>query len=148
MCQSGYVIVVVLSAASSLSLCSCDSLLTFSNAVTCVEITESWQAMQWRETPDGPRANVPLAYLCLCAGNSIKSLNLSLFLEGRLEDKWPDRAYVRTEPLSLACEIVFDWKLLVRYHVFIVQVYCESDMTFWSTVMCLTESGLSSLLVF
>lgn len=56
---SGYLIFVLLSSLS-MSPCSCDSLLTFSNAVTCVEITESWQAMQWRVLQMGPEQTSPL----------------------------------------------------------------------------------------
>lgn len=72
----------------------------------------------------------PVAHLCLCAGNSINSLNLSLFLEGRLEDKWPDRANISREPQSLAGEISFDWKLLVRFSLYKFILVCPFYLSF------------------
>lgn len=107
--------------------------------------------MQWRvwksQSPDKPCSGdsrwapskrllwAPVAYLCLCAGNSIKSLNLSLFLEGRLEDKWPDR-----ENLChwLAKFHFIENCLLGRFSLykFIVNLTC------WSTALCLTERSV------
>lgn len=79
----------------------------------------------------------PVAHLCLCAGNSINSLNLPLFLEGRLEDKWPDRANISGEPL---CHWLVKSRSLGRF--LLHELMSESDMTCWSTVMCLTERSV------